>query len=88
MIAALDGTFAARHVRDEELVAPGGKRVVHPPDPMLAGSRLSTRTLAAACLAARKYTAALPKIRELAKNAADADAELLRVAIEQLERAK
>jgi len=86
LIAALDGAFAARHVSDEELIAPDHKQVVHPADPVLSGSHLSTPTLAAACLAARKYTAALPRIRELAKNAAESDAELLRVAIAQLER--
>ncbi|HEX6812335.1 MAG TPA: hypothetical protein VF384_11975 [Planctomycetota bacterium] len=88
LVAALDGNFAPRHARDDELIAPGGMVVVHPSDPVLGASLASTQALAALCLAARKHTASLPQIQELAKNAAPRDATLLLQAAEQLQAAK
>jgi len=88
LIAALDGKFVPRSVRDEELIAPGGMRVIHPSDQVLDGSGASNAALAAACLAARNQVASLPRIRDLARNAAAADAELLRNAIARLEAIK
>ncbi|HZN40360.1 MAG TPA: hypothetical protein VFD82_16255 [Planctomycetota bacterium] len=88
LIAALDGRFAPRQVRDEELIAPGGMVMVHPGDPVLDARKASTQALAALCLAARKHTASLQRIQELAKNATPRDAEILRQAAEQLQAAK
>jgi hypothetical protein len=88
LIAALDGRFAPRQVEADELVAPGGMRVIHPDDPVLAAEGAPTPVLAALCLAHRKHLASLPRIRELANSASARDARLLRKAIEQLEAAK
>jgi hypothetical protein len=62
--------------------------VVHPSDPVLDASKASTQALAALCLAARKHTASLARIQELAKSAAPRDAEILKQAAEQLQAAK
>jgi hypothetical protein len=88
LVAALEGTFAPRYARYEELISPGGMVVVHPSDPVLDASKASTQALAAFCLAARKHTASLARIQELAKSAAPRDAEILKQAAEQLQAAK